>query len=287
MDSVEFWPYLLILPALVLGTLLAHLWHVWRQRALRGQTDRTHALASKRHELRTGEAELVSIESRLMILNQQIAAARRNLEEQEAEYKRILLSLDEHHASLQNAHRALRNVQQNLSNERSRTDTILTDIDASIEELDMLTQLSETYNTKIARLTQQVQWQDGELQMLRQAVKAKTSEIDEARALIEQRETELRRLIRQRQQREADIARVRQQIIQRNEELRRLLEFQEQGGQTLETSPAFLARSSQIDVTPPPRPMLLSGNAIDMGGKAGPLDPQDDISDDTVALGPS
>ena len=136
------------------------------------------------------------------------------------------------------------------------------DIDAGIEEMEMLKNLNETYAVKIKRLAQQAQWQDSQLQTLRQSAKQKTTEIDEAQAEIDQLEAERRQLVRQRQQREADVAKARQQLAQTTAELRRLLNLQERDGVLPDTSnPDAPGRRRVIDVTPGSRPRLAPGAA--------------------------
>jgi predicted flap endonuclease-1-like 5' DNA nuclease len=130
----------------------------------------------------------------------------------------------------------------------------LSNIDKSLEEIDMLNELHETYLIKINRLTQQVQWHDSELRMLQQTAQTKSAEIEEARALVEQRDAELRRMIRQRQQREIDLDHVKQTLAQRDEELRYLLRQQAQSeGMSRSTHQLRATPKNEEQIVLPPR----------------------------------
>jgi chromosome segregation ATPase len=263
---LTIWPYLLLIPALLLGILLGWNLHVTRQRRKNRENgnDSSPAPASNRSisELKRAtqesEAEKLILEARLAALNQQNATARQQLQELDQEHTRLLVDIDEQRSSVLEQRSALQNASQHMATQQ---DVILNDIDSSGEELEMLEQLSKTYEARINRLSQQVSWQDSELQRLRQTVKNKTGEIDEARALIDQRDADLRRLILQRQQREADLARVRQQVRQHNEELRRLVEHQAQQERFPDVPPTIDPNPHvRRDITPPNRRQISSGD---------------------------
>ena len=272
---MTLWPYLLIIPALLLGILLGWQLQAARQGALAGSRHGpSQPLTScsagpngnhpNPHEAST---ELEYLDRQLSTLNESITTTRLQLEELDDEHARLLVGVDEQQATIRSTRSTLHNVEQDLHDQQER---LLVDLDASGEELEMLKQLNRTYASRIERLTQQAQRQDSELQTLRQAVKAKTAEIKAAHDLIEQQDAELRRLNLQRQQRDADLDRVRQQLAQRSEELRALLEHQQRSGvfsgAVCSSGPHRLRR----DVTPPARSRLSAGNAPPPDGQEQP-----------------
>jgi predicted flap endonuclease-1-like 5' DNA nuclease len=219
---------------------------------------------NKRQAVRDAEALINQMESYLAILNKDIAAAREHVSHKETEHSRLLSILEERRTSIENAQGSLQSVEKNLQSREQQTETLLANIDKSLEEIDMLNELHETYLVRINRLTQQVQLQDSELRMLHQTVRAKTSEIEEAQALLDQRDTELRRIIRQRQQRDVDLDHARKLLAQRNEELRQVLQQQAQN-EVLEM-PSRLDREPRVEhIAIPPRRRLplLPGVAAD------------------------
>jgi predicted flap endonuclease-1-like 5' DNA nuclease len=224
------------------------------------------------------EVTLEQLEVRLSFLNKSIAAARQQVEEQEWENDRLLVTLDERQASVKDAQNNLQAIRSSLQTRTREADSLLENIDHSIEELDLLAQMKEGYGVKINRLTQQVQWQDSELRMLRQTVKAKTKDLDDARALLDQRDSELRLIIRQRQQREIDIEHARQSLAHRTDELRR--QVGSSGGDPFisERPPARLP-AQRIDVTPLlPRPVSAPTSAPASARPAIELEMEDDLT---------
>jgi predicted flap endonuclease-1-like 5' DNA nuclease len=223
------WPYLISVPALLLlGALLGWVLHATRSarqpystgsRLSQAQTE----IKQKEEALHNAETELAHHEARLQTLNKTVSTTRQQVEDSEEEHKQLLMILDEWQASIQNAQDSLHTIRQGLQARSQETDDLISTIDKSLEEMDLLKKMQDSYQVKTNRLTQQVQWQDSELRMLRHTVQSKTSEISEARALLEQRDAELRLLIRQRQQREIDIANARKALSQRDNELRRML----------------------------------------------------------------
>jgi predicted flap endonuclease-1-like 5' DNA nuclease len=242
MPSVTSFPYIATVIALITGIGAGWALHAgFRRRnaypplstpaAAAPEDDLRRIQASveeKRKAVQDSEAMIARMETYLSTLNRDIAVAREQTAEKESEHRRLLTLLDERRASIENAHGSLQNVKASLESREQETETLLTSIDKSIEEIDMLHELRETYTVKLNRLTQQIQWQDSELRMLQQTIHAKSTEIEEARELLEQRDTELRRVNRQRQQREIDLDHVRKSLEQQNEELRQLLQRQNQ-----------------------------------------------------------
>ena len=238
------------------------------------------------------EGELSRLEARSASLHQEITRVRQQIREQEQEQAQLLLALEERRTSLQDVRAELQNIEQSIRSHKQEVDSLTQSIDSSLEELELLTNLKETYTARINRLTQQVQWQDSELGMLRQALKAKTAEIEEAQALLKQREADLRRLIRQRQQREADLEHARQLLTQRDDELRRLFHYSE-------ASERILLESKQPPDHVQPscaagghdRPMLVPGTVVNRSDVkevkddlAGDRDVQDDEQDDLTII---
>jgi hypothetical protein len=275
------WPYLLSLPAaLLLGILFGWMLHTIRgsrkPRTTDSQLSGIQAKIKQREEsLHTAEIELAHHESRLQTLNKTIATTRQQVEESEEEHNQLLVILDEWQASIKNSQDSLHTIRQGLQARSQEANDLLANIDKSLEEMDLLKKMQESYQVKTNRLTQQVQWQDSELRMLRHTVQSKTSELNEARSLLEQRDAELRLLIRQRQQREIDIANARKGLAQRDEELKRLLK--REGESAFETGRPLTSRplpeltqsraEQPVDVTPRPAPVLPASRP--------------DISDDT------
>jgi predicted flap endonuclease-1-like 5' DNA nuclease len=276
----DFWPYLLIIPVLLLGTLTGWLLRITYQRRhpagarfareLNARLARAAAeVDEQKKTLRAAEADLSRLSMRLVEQNRLIVRAREHLEQQNQEHNQILLSLDEQQAAVKDASSNLRTVEDDLRDRRNKVSTLLDDVSKHIEEIEWLERLGENYAAKIDRLTQQVQWQDSELRMLRQTAKNKTREIDEAQALLERREAELRRLIRRRQQREIDLAHARRALAGQDTELRRLLDQQEESEPILlGPPPSDGSGQSRIDITPPQPPGLAPGDA--------PLDEDED-----------
>ncbi|MBN1310859.1 MAG: hypothetical protein JXB30_05505 [Anaerolineae bacterium] len=257
------WPYLISVPALLLlGALLGWALHAGRVKRQSPVTDSQLSevqakVKEKAETLYTAEITLAQHEARLQTLNKAIATTRQQVEEGEEEHKQLLIILDEWQASSKNAQDSLHTIRQGLQAHSQEADDLLTDIDRSLEEMDLLKRMQESYQVKTNRLTQQVQWQDSELRMLRHTVQAKTSEINEARALLEQRDAELRLLIRQRQQREIDIANARKLLSQRDDELRRQLGKRrgpslDEGAYSLPSlpGPGKQEDDGRVDVTP-------------------------------------
>ncbi len=275
---MTLWPYLLIIPALLLGGLLGWQLHAARQGASAGsRRGPNQPLAScsagpngNHPNPHQASAELEYLDRQLSTLNESITTTRLQLEELDDEHTRLLVGVDEQLAAIQSTRSALHHVEQDLHNQQER---LLIDLDASGEELEMLKQLNRTYASRIERLTQQAQRHDSELQTLRQAVKAKTAEIKAARDLIEQQDAELRRLNLQRQQRDADLDRVRQQLAQRSEELRVLLERQQRSGVFSGAVRSSGLHRLRRDVTPPARSRLSAGNAPPPDGQEQPPSP--------------
>ncbi len=260
MNLLTLWPYVLIIPALLLGMALGWSLHAARRGAAPSLSAGAAApgVGSGLQNVNEAQAELDFLDRQIVSLNEAITAARQQLEALDEEHTRLMIEVDERRVDNQATRGTLHTLEQDF---RTKQERLLTDIDASGEELDTLNQMIERYGDRIKWLTQLFQRQESQLQMLRQTVKAKTAEIDEAKTLIEQRDAELRRLIRERQQREADLTRVRQQVVQRNEELRNVLEQQERGGTFSGPahSPGSSGRHRRLDVTPPTRPHLSAG----------------------------
>lgn len=261
------WPYLISVPALLLlGALLGWALHAARAgrqpRAIDSRLAQVQTVIEQKEEaLHTAENELAHHEARLQTLNKAVATTRQQVEDSEEEHKQLLMILDEWQASIQNAQDSLHTIRQGLQARSQETDDLISTIDKSLEEMDLLKKMQDSYQVKTTRLTQQVQWQDSELRMLRHTVHSKTSEISEAHALLEQRDAELRLLIRQRQQREIDIANTRKALSQRDAELRRMLgregDSSVEGGDRPpkplpgpDSEPARREPASRVDVTP-------------------------------------
>lgn len=207
----------------------------------------------KKEAIHAAEVGLAQLEMRLSYLNKAIASARQQVEDSEQEHDHLLVTLDERQASVKDAQNDLQMIRRSLQSRTQEADHLLESIDKSIEELDLLNQMKDSYLARSNRLTQQVQWQDGELRMLRQTVQTRTAEIDEARALLEQRDAELRLLTRQRQQREIDIEHARQALARRTDELRR--QVGAAGGEAFfgDEPPKLAPRRKDVTPTAPPR----------------------------------
>lgn len=265
MQPLPVLSYLLIALALAIGLSLGWLLRPrWEHRRAAGIAPDEVLLAAlgeeKRRAVQDAEAELTHLEAQLARLQQSIAAIRRQLQEGNEEHRRLLLDLDAQETSRQDTHGTLYTVRQDLEAQKSCTEEILADINASMEEYEVLSALSETYAARIRRLTQETQRQDGELQLLRQTLNARAAEIREAQQQVQQREAELRDLRRQCQQREAQIAEARQQLAERNAELRRLMDGHVLHTHIADEQPTSRRRGHIIDVTPSNRPRLTSGD---------------------------
>ncbi len=268
MQPLPVLSYLLAAFALVIGTSLGWFLH-WRWEHRRSTDLPTPAGATlttlgeeKRRAVQEAEAELAALDAQLAQLQRAIAATRRQMEDSAQEHERLLLDLDAQEASRQDMRETLHAACQTLEAHRNRTDDILADISASIEEYEVLSTLNETYAARIRRLTQETQRQDSELQALRQTLNVQAAEIREAQQQVQRREAELNDLRRQCQQREAQIAEARRQLAERTEELRRLLDGQGRQAHLADGQPASQQQGRIIDVTPPRRPRLTSGSGL-------------------------
>jgi predicted flap endonuclease-1-like 5' DNA nuclease len=273
MISATFLPLLTAIIGLIAGVMIGWALFALRRRRIAAAADATpldlrldqlRALADeKRTAIADSEAMLDKMEKYLATLSKDVAAAREQVSAKDREYKHLLSTLDERRASIEDAHGSVR---ASLDSREKETESLLTNIDKSLEEIDMLNELQETYTVKINRLTQQVQWHDSELRMLQQTAQTKSAEIEEARALLDQRDAELRRMIRQRQQREIDLEHVKQTLAQRNEELRQLLHQQAQSEAASRSSRQISAPPDEERILIPPRkrqPMLPTPAIID------------------------
>jgi hypothetical protein len=218
----EVLPYLLLVPALIVGLMLGRLLKA-RARPATSTSPADPADPQVEEKLRLAETEQVAMQDQLAKLQKSIAAARRQIDAADREYTQLLTIMDERRASIASARQDFQAERQPSPEESLQTEALLGEIDRSMDELDMLTSMKENYDVKTTRLTQQVHWQESELRLLRQTVKARTAEIEEARALLEQRDAELRLMIRQRQQRDIDINHARSLLVRQDEELKRLL----------------------------------------------------------------
>lgn len=272
MISATYLPLVTAAAALIVGIFLGWGLFVLRRRRIAASADATpldlrldqlRALAEeKRHAIADAEAMMTKMESYLTTLTKDVSAAREQVSAKDREYKHLLSTLDERRASIEDIHG---NVRASLDSREKETESLLTNIDKSIEEIDMLNELQETYTVKINRLTQQVQWHDSELRMLQQTAQTRSAEIEEARALLDQRDAELRRMIRQRQQREIDLEHVKQTLAQRNEELRQLLQQQAQSEAASRTQRQIAVappREDRILIPPRKQPPMLSVPAV-------------------------
>jgi len=258
------WPYLLIIPAFFLGLLLG--WYLRQaSRKRRGTpleariTGQQTGNAEKLRNLRNAEAEVASIDERLISINQTINASRQQLEQLDKEHQRLLVTIDDRRAEIGQTRSKLHSFEKNLESQQNE---MLANIDASGEEYEMLQRLDSRYSSRIAHMTQKIQLLDRDLQTLRQSITAKEAEIEKAGQLARQRDAELKRLIRQHQQRETDLDRTRQQLSQRNSELRRLLDSQSHDELYEEPHPGTnIPAHRRKDVTPPTKPQLNSGDS--------------------------
>ncbi|GAB4473537.1 MAG: hypothetical protein Kow00124_12630 [Anaerolineae bacterium] len=285
MNTPAIWPYFLTIPAFLMGGLLG-----WYLSTLRRKTPSVPQLAAsfadqladQRRAANETEAELRQLETRLTTLNQLIARTREQIRERDDEYASLLLELETQRNLLDDTHHELETIEHDMGRGGRHPDSILADIDASLEEIELLSQVEQANRVKIRRLAQQVQWQDSELQMLRQAIKNKTTEIDETKALLERRDAELRRLIRQRQQREADIERARDLLSRLDEQLRRFVQRQYEA--TMADGRAPQPDTGQtLHVEPPAYPRLAPGaSAPESDGRSSR--PVDNREDDLTAI---
>jgi chromosome segregation ATPase len=257
-NILTLWPYLLIIPAFLLGLLLG--WYL--RPASRRQPDdsRPEARSAERlRNLRNAEAEAVLLDERVISINQTINASRQQLKQLDKEHQQLLITLDDRRAEIGEARSKLHSFEKNFESQQNE---MLANIDASGEEYEMLQRLDSRYTSRIAHMTQKIQLLDRDLQTLRQSITVKEAEIEKARQLVNQRDAELKRLIRQHQQRETDLDRTREQLSQRNDELRRLLDSRSRDELFEDPHPgANVPARRRKDVTPPTRPQLDSGNS--------------------------
>ncbi len=289
MTFSTLWPFLLAIPALLLGGLAGWLLRAHFARSLSNLKDAASLNAhivelrtlaeGKRQAIHQAEAVLAQLDLYLATLNRDIASAREQVLEREREHVRLLQILDERTASVEDVQGNLHDVRQRLRSREQETEALLASIEKSIEELDLLRELHENYLVKIGRLTQQVEWQDSELRMLHQMVRAKTTEINQAQALLDQRDAELRRIIRQRQQREVDLAHARRALGASDAELRRLLKEHnpDEFLPVLDTRPDPVG-GNRLDVTPKDGSKLLPDLASD-ALETSPEEPDDDLTE--------
>jgi predicted nucleic acid-binding Zn-ribbon protein len=258
-NILTLWPYLLIVPAFLLGLLLG--WYL-RPAFRRQHGDSSPDARSARQQaekLQNAGAEAALLDERLISLNQTITASRQQLEQLDKEHQQLLVAIDDRRAEIVEARSKLHSFEKNFESQQSE---MLANIDASGEEYEMLQQLDSRYTSRIAHMTQKIQLLDRDLQTLRQSITVKEAEIEKARQLANQRDAELKRLIRQHQQRETDLDRTREQLSRRNDELRRLLDSRSRDELFEDPHPgANVPARRRKDVTPLTRPQLDSGNS--------------------------
>lgn len=264
MNFLTLWPYLLIIPALVLGVVLGWQLRAVRERKATPEKEPPPAnplgglVQSRLETLDEARTELSRLENQISTVHQSIRDATETYDELQGEYRQLIINLDRRRTTVEDS-QAQVDVRESL--QEFQKEQMLADVDASGAELEVLQHLNSRYETRINKLTQQIERQDSELQMLSKTARSRTADIEEQQQLIDQRDSELRQLIRQRQQRETDLERARQQLTEVNDELRRLVEHQDRSEIFERMPPAddILERQRRKDVTPQTRPGLPSG----------------------------
>lgn len=198
-------PYFLMLPALVAGAGLGWLLRSYLLRSNKPLSNLAPDGPGNHQRIQEAEADLAESEARLAHLNRALASTREQLAAREVEHQRQLAQLRERRTDMSEAAAELNRLGEELKARQQEIEQVLSDINRLTEELDMLHEIDTHYRDETDRLTQHIQWQDGERARFRQTISKRSADIAEAEALLAQRDAELERLIRNRQQREAEI----------------------------------------------------------------------------------
>lgn len=211
-----------VVVGLILGWI-AHILYIRRQISHGESVRLIREVQEHEESLRLAETQLSRLTIQLTEQNRMLSRTRQNLDQQSSEHERLLLSLDDQQAAVNEVSGDLATIQEELNRRRKEADRTRNSVHQHLEELTMLTRLQESQAQKLRTLAQQAQEQDSKKRRMLEAARAKTREIDEAQALLTQREAELRRLNRQRQQREVDIDNAKRALAERDAQLQSLI----------------------------------------------------------------
>lgn len=231
MTLLTMWPYLLTIPALLIGLVLG--WQLHAARRRRELADATAPLTSAayahtrlkdKHTNADGaKSEFDIAERQLDSIRNAVAKARQQADDLDREHAQLLDEIEVRREELQEDRRTLETLRQKS---QTAQEQMLTDIDLGGEEIEELERMRDTYTQRINRLSQQVEEQLNQLDRLRRAYNENAEAAEHLRDEAHQVDVEYERLLRERQQRERDLNRVREQIAERTATLKGLLKQQ-------------------------------------------------------------
>lgn len=210
MTLLTIWPYLLMIPALLLGIILG--WQLQRVRQQRNTSraaspsspaSRAHARLSGQHDnLEDAQAELDYLERQLVSMNNAVAKARQQLKDLDSEHGHLQQEIEQH----QSGKAPLPSSQQD------RRAAVLEDIDASGAEVDRLERMRDTYAQRISQLMQTIVEQVVTLNSMRETCRTNEEETVNLRREIDQYDVRLKELLKEHERRQADLAYIGEQL---------------------------------------------------------------------------
>lgn len=202
MTLLTIWPYLLMIPALLLGFILG--WQLQRVRqqrktspnGLSSPASRAHARLSGQHDnLEDAQAELDYLERQIVSLNAAVTKARQQLKELDSEHGHLQQQIEA---------RASGAASPPPSQQERRT-AVLEDIDASGVEVDRLERMRDTYAQRISQLMQTIEEQQVTLNSMRETSKMNEEEMAALRREIDLYDIKLRELLKEHDRRQAKL----------------------------------------------------------------------------------
>ncbi len=254
------WPYLFILPAVLLGALFG--WQLNAARARRaGRSDGAAggvddpSLVARHTNADEARLEADGLDRSLATLNEAITASRQQYHALQDEHQKLLLNIEAKRGEVEKA-------QQSLQEFGSEQSSMLVNIDASGEELAMLEKLNETYAGRISRLTSDVEGRSAELDRLNKLSEKQKSDIQTLEIQIRRQQAHLTTLNNQIKAADVKIKQAEEASAGRRAQLQQILENQQRAGvRTDVPSAVYSSRFTRRDVTPGERSRL-SGRRV-------------------------
>lgn len=223
MTLLTIWPYLLVIPGLLLGIVLGWQWQLVRQRRKGAALSDSASPASRAHARLRGQhespddaqGELDYIERQLVSLNGAVAKARQQLKDLDSEHAQLQQAIDQRRADVDSSRASLDNLSQ--VHEAQQQEEMLMDIDDGGEEIELLQKMRETYSQRINRMVHEVEVQESTLAQLRQTRNQNVEEIARTEEEIRQAESELDRLVEQHEQRRAELSEAMRALLERQQ----------------------------------------------------------------------
>lgn len=231
-------PYLLLIPALLLGILLGYYIAPTLSPQRQGSQQKTVAedlfrkttliIDEGRAKQQAARQELLQLEDQLIATSQLIQQARSENTRQDEILSDLRFSLDEKRALYREHQAEIDEIDAHLKDHQGRSKTLVSTIQETMEEIEALKTVEQQSVRKRDRLMQTVQNLTNELSLLEGTVQSKSLEIQEAEKIRGDRDTYLSRLHRERRTLETEINRLHQDIEGLDTDLQALSERQRQ-----------------------------------------------------------